>query len=256
MGIWIGLLTLGVLVGAGTTFLSLKKQQKFELKRLNSQWEADISQMYSAEEMQAMQQQCEQSKQQIVALKSQLQIQLENWERQKSISLEALQAEQSKFRQAEQVAEHTRQQYASLIERLEKLKSDITQLTGLVATFERWHEDMTTLISHLAVMRNQNNDFYNIVKQIIILALNASIEAARAGEYGRGFAVVADEVRSLAMRSEELSKSYSENLHKNSVITATTFQDIQASSAMILTAICAIEASVVNMTNVKNNSNP
>nr|WP_255375041.1 MULTISPECIES: methyl-accepting chemotaxis protein [unclassified Oleiphilus] len=94
-------------------------------------------------------------------------------------------------------------------------------------------------MEHNAEMHHQNQEFFNIVKQIVILALNAAIEAARAGEHGKGFAVVADEVRSLAMRSQELSESYKENLNKNDFLTTTTFQDIQAGGKMILTDVSA-----------------
>jgi methyl-accepting chemotaxis protein len=93
-------------------------------------------------------------------------------------------------------------------------------------------------------MSEQNGQFYNIVKQIVILALNAAIEAARAGEYGRGFAVVADEVRALALRSQELSDSYRENLYKNDILTTSTFQDIQASGKMIMTELSTAQGQV------------
>ena len=115
------------------------------------------------------------------------------------------------------------------------------QLGELLPTFERWNDGMKILMEHNAAMHKQNSEFYAIVKQIIILALNAAIEAARAGEEGRGFAVVADEVRSLAMRSEGLSQSYRENLNENDIITTVTFQDIQASSRMILTVVHNIQ---------------
>lgn len=117
------------------------------------------------------------------------------------------------------------------------LVSEMTRLKDLLMTFERWNVELTSLIDHNKMMQAQNEDFSTIVKQTIILALNASIEAARAGEYGRGFAVVADEVRSLAVKSEDLNNEYKSHLSKNEVITISTFQDIQASSQLILTAI-------------------
>lgn len=126
---------------------------------------------------------------------------------------------------------------AYLREQLTIVQDDLSALTDLLVTFERWHESLTQLMEHTAEMHHQNQEFFNIVKQIVILALNAAIEAARAGEYGRGFAVVADEVRNLAMRSQELSESYKENLNKNDFLTTTTFQDIQAGGKMILTDV-------------------
>lgn len=121
------------------------------------------------------------------------------------------------------------------------VREELDQLGELLPTFERWNDGMKILMEHNAAMHKQNSEFYAIVKQIIILALNAAIEAARAGEEGRGFAVVADEVRSLAMRSEGLSQSYRENLNENDIITTVTFQDIQASSRMILTVVHNIQ---------------
>lgn len=113
----------------------------------------------------------------------------------------------------------------------------IDDIQNLTFAFERWHEGMANLMSHNDILKTQNEKFYEIVNGIAILALNAAIEAARAGEFGRGFAVVADEVRKLATESQELSKSYKDNLNKNNMLTATTFQDLQAGGKMILTEI-------------------
>lgn len=140
---------------------------------------------------------------------------------------------------------NTRDEIASHVEDVQaQLKKETQHLLNMVTTFNRWDDEMTKLMTHNSQMQDQNNQFSNIVKQIIILALNASIEAARAGEAGRGFAVVADEVKELASRSEHLSGSYKENLHKNDMITTATFQDVQASGKMILTAIHTISSLV------------
>ena len=93
-------------------------------------------------------------------------------------------------------------------------------------------------------MHNKNDEFANIVKQVVIVALNASIEAARAGPQGRGFAVVAEEMRSLANRAESLSTDYRKNLFENEMITTATFQDLQAGGKMIVSAVTGLE--VVN----------
>lgn len=148
---------------------------------------------------------------------------------------------------AEQI-ELLRQQYTSAQTSTNDLqvliKKDVEGLLEMVNTFSRWDDEMSKLMNHNSQMIEQNNQFSNIVKQIIILALNASIEAARAGEAGRGFAVVADEVKTLASRSEKLSAAYKDSLHMNELITTATFQDIQASGKMLLTSIHSVNTKV------------
>ncbi|MCP5162135.1 MAG: chemotaxis protein [Hahellaceae bacterium] len=157
----------------------------------------------------------------------------------------ALQREYSARLQEE---EDTRQVLSEfLTTRLNTIESSLQDLTQLLVTFERWHENLMQLMKHNAEMHRQNEEFFSIVKQIVILALNAAIEAARAGEHGRGFAVVADEVRNLAMRSQELSVSYKENLNKNDCLTTMTFQDIQAGGKMILTDVASTSQVVKEM---------
>lgn len=122
----------------------------------------------------------------------------------------------------------------------------IANLLGLIKTFERWHDDMGVLIRHNREMHLKNDEFALIVRQVVIVALNASIEAARAGEHGRGFAVVAREVRELAQRAEILLVAYRSNLHENDLITTSTFQDLQAGGKMIVGAVIGL-----NLTNDK-----
>ena len=121
------------------------------------------------------------------------------------------------------------------------LQSEVAALLTLVKTFERWHADMNILITHNRAMHTKNDEFASIVKQVVIVALNASIEAARAGAQGRGFAVVADEMRSLATRAESLSSDYRKSLFQNDLITTTTFQDLQAGGKMITGAVTGLD---------------
>jgi methyl-accepting chemotaxis protein len=142
------------------------------------------------------------------------------------------------LRQAHLQSAHGRQQ---LRDHGLALATAIEELLGVSKTFERWHADMSVLLKHNHGMHQKNDDFALIVRQMVIVTLNASIEAARAGEMGRGFAVVADEMRSLASRAESLSADYRRNLYENDLITTATFQDMQAGGKMIMGALTGLE---------------
>lgn len=129
-----------------------------------------------------------------------------------------------------------------LAHRAAQLAAEAARLKSLAATFERWHEQMISLMTQNQDMHAKNRELSSIVRHVVIVSLNASIEAARAGPAGRGFAVVASEVRALAARSEELSKSYRDSLHRNDLTTTATFQDIQAGGKMIAASLSSVES--------------
>lgn len=128
------------------------------------------------------------------------------------------------------------------LHRIERIAAEATRLKQMSVTFERWHEQMISLMSQNHDMHQKNQELSSIVSHVLIVSLNASIEAARAGAAGRGFSIVAGEVRTLATRSQELSKSYRDSLHRNDLITTATFQDIQAGGKMIAASLASVEA--------------
>lgn len=152
------------------------------------------------------------------------------------------------LRQQTVIADESREALATAIEdkgqllnHAKRIASEASRLKSLAATFERWHEQMISLMAQNQDMHAKNEELSSIVKHVVIVSLNASIEAARAGTAGRGFAVVAGEVRALAARSEELSRSYRNSLHRNDLMTTATFQDIQAGGKMITASLGSVE---------------
>ncbi|CAM2165176.1 methyl-accepting chemotaxis protein [Paraburkholderia sacchari] len=142
----------------------------------------------------------------------------------------------------ESALEGERARSAEARQRTERIAAETVRLKQLSTVFERWHEQMISLMAQNRDMHEKNQVLSSIVSHVLIVSLNASIEAARAGAAGRGFSIVAGEVRALATRSQELSRSYRESLHRNDLVTTATFQDIQAGGKMIAASLASVES--------------
>lgn len=142
---------------------------------------------------------------------------------------------------AQQALAACRQQLGAALVPAHAAQADAAQLRRIDHAFDRWNDSMNVLLEHNRDMHRKNAEFAGIVRHMVIVTLNASIEAARAGAAGRGFTVVAEEMRGLATRAGALSEDYGRGLHENDLLTASTFQDLQASGRMIQTALTSIE---------------
>ena len=230
---------IGAVAGAGFFFVKQRNSQA-EFDEQIEQKQRQLDSMVDRSELEQLQSQLNQQRedmnQQIAD------IERDSQQRIDMVEAEKLEMQSELSTQMDLISSQSNTTQSDISDGLSKVKKDLEDLQGLLITFERWHESLSQLMEHNSVMHKQNEEFFKIVKQIVILALNAAIEAARAGEFGRGFAVVADEVRSLAMRSQELSESYRENLSKNDFLTTSTFQDIQASGKMLYTEVLSTTA--------------
>ena len=219
----------GSAVTALLAFVAHKLQSARLTARLRDEAEARIKALSAAQadHAEAIRER-EQAAQEMEALAAQLREEL----RQQSASVDEL-------RVTLKAATDDKDQWAH---QARQIAGEAARLKSLGATFERWHEQMISLMTQNHDMHAKNQELSSIVRHVVIVSLNASIEAARAGPAGRGFAVVASEVRALAARSEELSKSYRDSLHRNDLTTTSTFQDIQAGGKMIAASLSSVES--------------
>jgi methyl-accepting chemotaxis protein len=135
----------------------------------------------------------------------------------------------------------------SAVRRVQELGEEVAAFKDLALAFERWHQDMISLTEQNRRMRSKGEDLASIVKELIMLSLNAAIEAARAGQSARGFVVVAAEVRRLALAAQNLSGDLGKDLHKNDLLTTAVFQDVQAGGKLMMAAISGVETGIRQM---------
>jgi methyl-accepting chemotaxis protein len=213
---------------AGLPLWFLVWRLKNQLRSCRAQAAALRSECHSADE-------CDALRAEIDGLRAAGQAAATEWQaRTSALAAEHDQALQSVMRQASEVVGASQGS-------AHEVAGAIRDLYGIEMTFERWHADMTVLLAHNRGMHAKNEEFSLIVRQMVMVALNASIESARAGASGRGFGIVANEMRSLSARAEALSMDYRRTLYENDLITTTTFQDMQAGGRMILGAVRGLE---------------
>ena len=239
-------LILGLAIGAAVSAFWLRRTY---VRRLQSQWQAERAQLLDEVACRVPATEIEQMKNEHALLvrdrESAHAIQIQQAADEKSACEQEAISLRRDFEQSQHTLKNTVVQHQMRVANCQaEIKKDVLDLLTILSTFERWNDGMGKLVEANNVMQQRNRDFAEIVQQIIILALNATIEAARVGEAGRGFAVVASEVKSLASRSETFSAGYKDCLHKSDAVTIATFQDIQASGKMILTAVHALNVKV------------
>jgi methyl-accepting chemotaxis protein len=130
------------------------------------------------------------------------------------------------------------------LKRIAELGDQVAGFKDLALAFERWHQDMISLTEQNRRMRSMGESLSSIVRELIMLSLNAAIEAARAGQSARGFVVVAAEVRRLALNAQSLSVDLGKDLHKSDLLTTAIFQDVQAGGKLMMAAISGVEAGI------------
>jgi methyl-accepting chemotaxis protein len=133
---------------------------------------------------------------------------------------------------------------AALVRKAESVTQGVADIKTLAVAFERWHEDLILMTAQSRGLNEMGEDLSRIARQMIMVSINAAIEAARAGDIARGFVVVAAEVKTQAQNVQTLSGDIGKTLHQGELLTAATFQDIQAGGKMLMAAISGLELMV------------
>lgn len=224
---------IGVLLGGGIVALIFWFRQGNALEKQAKTYEMKIKEMVPKEKMLHFQQKAIQFGQSTKEENTQIKTTQQNL-----VAELMMQVSQVETKLKEQNAHKiTITQIEECLQVVLKMQKEITQLLGLVTTFERWHEGLNELKSSNKILHKLNNDFKNIGSQTAILSLNASIEASKSGEAGRGFKIVAQEISQLASQTQEVCGNHDKELGKNNLLTVATFQDTQAGSRMVINAV-------------------
>ncbi len=136
---------------------------------------------------------------------------------------------------------------AELLRKTENVTQGVADIKTLAVAFERWHEDMILMTAQSRGLNEIGEDLARIARQMIMVSINAAIEAARAGHSARGFVVVAAEVKTQALNVQTLSGDIGRTLHQGELLTAATFQDIQAGGKVMMAAISGLELMVAQL---------